>query len=259
MPPCQYHDFLCSPQGGIRGGVSTLDVLEHLPVPIAELSPEARETWLELHEQLIAWGSANRNQDVAELFLGSAEDGDASAVLEKQQARIDELTSDALALTDEERFLINDLVRIRMPLVDGVVGGPGVREPRTSELRDYMNTLEGALNAFTKGVSAERHKLQVVMTAAMGVVEVSLVKGSDARCLHVVLAAGSEESHRLTRISAKLSKRHSQWLYFDRNLFVHENDRSYILKPAQLLWWSRSQALADADELIASLIATPLR
>ena len=256
---CQYHDFLCSPQGGIRGGVSTLDVLKHLPVPIAELSPEARETWLELHGQLIAWGSANRNQDVAELFLGSAEDGDASAVLEKQQARIDELTSDALALTDEERFLINDLVRIRMPLVDGVVGGPGVREPRTSELRDYMNTLEGALNAFTKGVSAERHKLQVVMAAAMGVVEVSLVKGSDARCLHVVLAAGSEESHRLTRISAKLSKRHSQWLYFDRNLFVHENDRSYILKPAQLLWWSRSQALADADELIASLIATPLR
>ena len=250
---CQYHEFFRSPQGGIRGGRSTLNILKHLPVPIAELSLEARKTWLELHDQLIAWESGNTTQDIAELIHTGR-----STVLEQQQALIDDLASDALGLTVEERILIDDLVQIRMPLVDGKVGGPGIGRPTTSQLSAYAKTLEGALNTFTKGVSDERHTLQITVTADIGVVEVSLATPSDAKRSQVVLAAESEEGQRLTRMSSQLSKRHSQWLYFDRNLFVYEDDRSYILKPTQLLWWSRSQALADADELIASFVARPL-
>ena len=255
---CQYHDFLRSPQGGIRGGVSTLNVLEHLPVPIAELSQKTRETWLDFHEQLIAWESADRNQDFAELFLCSADDTATSALLKRQQALIDDLTSDALGLTDEERLLIDDLVHIKIPLVDGMVGGPGIRKPSESELHAYATTFESALNAFTESSSHKRHKLEVVLTDDIGVVEVSLSERGDARRSHVVRETKNKEEQRLTSICMKLAKRHSLWLYFDRNLFVHEDERSYILKPAQLLWWSRSQALADADELIASLITTPL-
>ena len=254
---CQYHDFLRSPLGGIRGGVSTLNVLEHLPVPIAELSPHARAIWLEVHEQLTASEAVDEEPQSAGSLLRSAEPGEETAIRDGQQALIDELTSDALGLTNEERFLVDDLVRIRMPLVDGVVGGPGIRRPTVSELRDYAKTLEDALNAFTNSVSAGQHKLQIVMDTALGVVEVSLVERCDARHSPVVVTASSEESERLKTISAKLTKRHAQWLYFDRNLFVQEDDRSYILKPAQLLWWSRSRALADADELIASFLTSP--
>jgi hypothetical protein len=46
-----------------------------------------------------------------------------------------------------------------------------------------------------------------------------------------------------------------QWLYFDRNLFVYDEELTSIFKPQQRLWWTRSQALNDADEIIAAALA----
>ena len=46
-----------------------------------------------------------------------------------------------------------------------------------------------------------------------------------------------------------------QWIYFDRNMHLYRDDRTYLLKPMQRVGWTRSQALLDADEIIAAALA----
>jgi hypothetical protein len=56
-------------------------------------------------------------------------------------------------------------------------------------------------------------------------------------------------------IRQRMQQERGQWLYFDRNLFLFDGPRTYILKPLHRLWWTESQALADADYLVAEAIA----
>jgi len=46
-------------------------------------------------------------------------------------------------------------------------------------------------------------------------------------------------------------------LYFDRNLFVSRGNSVYIFKPMQRSAWTETQALLDADELIANTLLEP--
>jgi hypothetical protein len=70
-----------------------------------------------------------------------------------------------------------------------------------------------------------------------------------------VRAADDAVAEQLLKVEGALGQVHGQWLYFDRNLFLYRNDAAYVLKPMQRLWWTRSQALADADELIAETLS----
>ncbi len=63
----------------------------------------------------------------------------------------------------------------------------------------------------------------------------------------------------MRRVAGEIEQAHRQWLYFDRNLFLYRNEAAFVLKPMQRLWWTRSQALADADELIAETLTQPGR
>jgi hypothetical protein len=247
---CRFYEFLRSPQLGIKEGRSTLDALQRLPLPLKDLSEQARRQWLQLHEHLVAseqLGEHSGFRLVAD--VRESEDDEA-----QKQRLIDDMVSDALALTAEERVLVEDLVDIRMYLVDGQVAGPAIRPPTSPEVGAYVQTLESALNAFTDDTSAGRHHIAAVVAGVGGVTEIAFsAHHRAASATAVVRNADEEEDRRLKSIFAHLSAQHSQWLYFDRNLFVHQEDRSYILKPAQLLWWTRSQALADADEMIAAI------
>lgn len=252
---CMYHEFFLSPQLGIRHAVGTLDVLQKLPTPIGQLSASARREWLRLHDQL-ATSEPKVAPDFQEIFLGAgAIDRSESESSTEEQTQIDGLVGDALGLSEEEQILVEDLVRLRLPLVDGKVSGPAIESPKPSELRAYVKTLENALDAFTSDAADARHRVTAVMASDVGgVAEILLGEPNERRRAAPVREARGEEEVRLKKVFAQLSQRHSQWLYFDRNLLVHVDDRSYLLKPAQLLWWSRSQALNDADELIGSFL-----
>ena len=51
-----------------------------------------------------------------------------------------------------------------------------------------------------------------------------------------------------------LTERRNQWLYFNRNLRIYDGSRTYILKPPQRLYWTETQAMQDAGEIIADSI-----
>ena len=45
-----------------------------------------------------------------------------------------------------------------------------------------------------------------------------------------------------------------QWIYFDRNFHVERLDERFIFKPLQSFWWTRSQAIVDADQIATTAL-----
>jgi len=53
----------------------------------------------------------------------------------------------------------------------------------------------------------------------------------------------------------KLLEEIGQWVYFNRDLRVHDGTKTFILKPLQRFHWTESQAMVDASEIIAESVA----
>lgn len=85
---------------------------------------------------------------------------------------------------------------------------------------------------------------------------VSLVKSKIA-IEPAVIAADDPTSSDLKVIRDRLQTKHSQWVYFDRNLKVYDRKQGvlYQFKPLQRLQWTRRQAVLDADDIIAETLS----
>jgi len=67
--------------------------------------------------------------------------------------------------------------------------------------------------------------------------------------------ADASTSADFERARRQVREKRSQWLYFERNLRIYEGSRVFLMKPLQRLHWLRSQALLDADTIIAETLA----
>jgi hypothetical protein len=70
---------------------------------------------------------------------------------------------------------------------------------------------------------------------------------------------GSEETAAaLVQTRKHLLKQHSQsqWLYFERCLKVYQDGAMYVLKPLEMIHWTRRQAILDAGEIVAETLGT---
>jgi len=85
-------------------------------------------------------------------------------------------------------------------------------------------------------------------------IELTLPKSRPSR--RRVFSASEPVAKEFAKIRQRMQRERGQWLYFDRNLFLFDEPGTYILKPLQRLWWTESQALADADHLVAEAIAS---
>jgi hypothetical protein len=236
-----YCEFLLSPEGGIRGGRSTLATLRRLPTPLGQLEGAELREWVALHDELVA---TQRRQWVEKA------DSDALTPLEE---RLNTLVANLFGLTEVQRVLVHDLVHIRMPMSDGQVPELSVGEPEAEELEAYARRLEAELDAFVEGEPLQ-HAVTVLNGGPWVAAEVRLATRLSKRSSRV-RSASPEVSRELTRLTKSRDALDPQWIYFDRNLFLYLEDRTVILKPRQRFWWTESQALYDADEIFAAAAA----
>jgi len=247
-----YHQFFDSTQEGVRDGRSTLASLRRMPTPFEGMSARELRRWAELHRELVAASSSSKNDDHESFSLELDEPNPA---LQHLEAQLNELVSDALGLIESERWLVEDLVHVRKQLTDGRLGEAAIRRPKFADLDSYAGTLKRELDAFLDPELGLSHRVKVVHAPASGMVHVELHKRDRTKEV-TVSVADDAVADQLRSVEKVIEGAHGQWLYFDRNLFLYRDDVAYVLKPMQRLWWTRSQALADADELIAeSLVA----
>lgn len=256
-----YHQFFMSPEWGVKIDRSTLRTLKLLPLAINELSDAALKPWVELHDQLVnVWPIDQKRTLASPLPLfGDDDAGSGGGAAEETTkgvlyAQLNEMVYDYAGISKSDRFLIEDLVDVKMQLVDGKVSRDALRRPEASELEAYLTTLEQELDAFVGEEEDLRHHCSVVHDHISGMLAIELKIGN--RPLKpCVFEGGAATARELVAARKELRRKYGQWLYFNRNLRIYQGERTYVLKPFQRLHWLRSQALIDADEIIAETIA----
>jgi hypothetical protein len=217
-----YQQFFSSPQGGIRGGRTTLESLRRMPCPLDAVAPAKRGKWLKLQQRR------------AKKIYGPTPDPE-----------IDALVFSAFGLDARETALVQDFVHVTLPLTYGDRIGPGAQEPTRDDLLAYARFLKHSLDLHisTPGL---RHHVEVIPGANYGVVRVGM--SEERRPVRVISTA------ELPALSIYQSSENPQWIYFDRNLLVTYGDEILLFKPLQLFWWTRSRAFADSDQISSTAL-----
>jgi hypothetical protein len=252
----QYYEFFFAPQGGIREGRITVGILRQLPVPFERLTERELDQWAAVYDELATtqrklW-RLTASTDAPRRLVDTTSIEDRIAALEVDANRA---ASKVLGLTDEEQVLVRDLVHVRRRLADGLVPADVVRKPDKNEMEKYAKRLERTLDEAVEDSEPRRHRVAAVADAASGMVQIELVAVKTPRTSsRRVIDASEPVGEAFSNIRHRMEQARRQWLYFDRNLFLFDGPRTYILKPLQRLWWTESQALADADYLVAEAL-----
>jgi hypothetical protein len=243
---CTYHQFFVSPQWGIYFNRADLEALKELPIPLEQLSASEDVEWQELQKELASLsqrrfeGQGWPDQDQAQFT-----------------ARTDDLNNKvfkALGVRSSERWLVEDFVHVNLQMNKGKVSRETMRSPTTPELRLYLTTLRGCLDAFISPERGLRHRLVAAIESESAIFSVSLERASTA-IDPVVAHADQDEARNLLTLRDRLRQKQSQWIYFDRNLKVYHQGVLYQFKPMQRLHWTRRQAVLDSDEIIAESVS----
>jgi methylase of polypeptide subunit release factors len=246
-----YHQFLTSPEMEYRGR-SPIEALRRLPVPAFDLFAAHDRTWSEVHAALVAL--SDTRWTTLSSAVGEPDVGEIDREMEALERTVNRLTARALELSERDQWLVEDLVHVRRHLADGKIGDAAVGPPNAEELRRYAQTLRDELDAYLDRGRRFRHAVTVVHEARAGMIQIAFAT-SPAPHEPVVEEAASPVGRHLRAMRERIDREHGQWLYFDRNLVMYLDDKVFLSKPMQRLWWTRSQALADADRIIADLVA----
>ncbi len=178
-----------------------------------------------------------------------------SPTLDQLEREMNDLVYKQLGLRDCERWLVEDLVHVRMGLIKGKISEPAIRVPTHSELQIYAEVFQAELDAFVAADPELYHEITVVYDSHSAMIQVHLTRQRPSDNGRPQVRPADEATTREFRtIRGKLRKQHSQWVYFDRNLRTYSGRRTYLFKPMQMLQWTRSQALLDAGEIIAETL-----
>jgi hypothetical protein len=231
---CVYQQFFTTPEWGVRTSLATLDALRSMPVPLGRLSDAERRDWAALQEHLAAESRSRGTPSDASLD------------------ELDDRVCRILGITPAERLLVEDFVRWDMQLVKGKVMAGVVAAPSLRDLQAYLTTLKGELDDFVGRDADVSHSVQAVRAEASAMLAVRLVRGAAEP--PIVVSAHQTTAAALARVREQLLERHSQWLYFERCLTVYQGGAMYVLKPLEMIHWTRRQAVLDADEIVAETL-----
>ena len=244
-----YFEFFESPQWGIRDGRSTLQTLKTTPIPLAGLTDHDLKSWDELHREL-----AEASRKYLESPL-RRKDGPPKELLDLEH-QLNRKVEGLLGLSERESWLVHDLVHIRMSLTDGKLGDPAARRPSHTDLSGYAEMLRDELDTFIGRANGKAHRVAVYSGRHAGFVSLEMVgHRADAPIPIEIRQEDDPVSREIDRLREQQLDITRQWIYYDRNLFVYDRERTLILKPQQRLWWTRSQAMNDADEILSAALA----
>jgi hypothetical protein len=246
-----YHQFFMSPEWGVDSNRATLDALLQLPVPLDFLSVGDLQRWIDLHAALV---TVSRNVSSLPPLSDPRQRAHAESELRRLLERLNQEVYQALSLDESERILVEDFVNVRMKLIKGKVSEDAVTAPSTQVMQSYLSALQQDLDGFVADQRGMRHSVVALHDERSAMICVELRKGRKNPVPPRVIRADASEVCALERTRHNLQARHSQWVYFDRSLRIYEGTRTYLFKPMQRMLWTKTQAFADADEIIAETL-----
>ncbi len=255
-----YHQFFRCTELGIKRDRATLEALRRMPVPLTSLTRTELKKWSLLYSKLakckprkLEGGKKKSELRQGDMFETDSEDSKLDALL----TQLNEMTADALGLSNEERGLIHDLVQVRYALNDGKRGDAAMRAPEPKELRAYARSLKNELDDFAGDAAGRAHQVTVLADGQSAMIEVNFTKDRHAARTPRIFSASDTEARFLKRARKLMLDAHGawQWAYFNRNLRIYRGRKIYIMKPLHRFHWTQSNALTDASQIIAETLS----
>lgn len=243
-----YQQFFTSSQWGIDTDIATLDSLKSLPVPLERLSVKEIREWAALRDTLAKISPTFSESELGERVASNTEQALADKMLE-----LNERVFKLLGLREDERILVQDFVTTNMQCVQGKVAKAALNPPSKSVMRSYLQRLRKELDMFIDGQTDVHHGITAFHDARSAMLAVRLAPVGTTQ--HIVIkSADAETANELARVRKGLRQRYSQWVYFNRNLRIYDDDITYCFKPMNALHWTERQAILDAGEVIAETL-----
>ncbi|MGA3283786.1 MAG: N-6 DNA methylase [Verrucomicrobiota bacterium] len=240
-----YFVFFQVPEWGVYSTYPIVVLRAVRAIPTPDFSDDQVKALTKVHREIL--------QEEKTFRLKSE---DASGIIEKQRL-IDESIFDVLGIPDDVRVLVEDFRDNRLPLDNGVSALRKLGKfPNTKELQAYGRALRDELERFLLG---EAHPcVRIITTEDLICCELQLLPASSTASQAIeVLDAGENSNGKAAhrKLREMLSEKFSQWAYIDRSLRVFEEDTVQVFKSPRLMDWTRTQALNDADAIIAEILA----
>ena len=219
--------FVLSSDWGIGYNLIDKGDAENLPFP--EWTPERQKGLCE------AWESS------AELEKQGADFSEVKALLDEKVAAV-------LGLPSSVALVVGEFFRVRYQLNKGK-NPPSLRQqPDEHELTAYASRLRDELDGFLGG---KAHHRIVVLHSSHGIcTSVTISKNSKPITIEVRQAKGDEAKTLKSLLEAAEAK-YSQWAYVKRSVRLFDGDIIHLIKPPRRLEWTETQAMLDADDIIA--------
>ena len=243
-----YQQFFTSSEWGIDTNIATLDSLKNLPTPLEKLSAKEIREWAALRDALAKIPPTSLEPELGEHVATNTEQ-----VWVEKIAELNERTFQLLGLRENERILVQDFITTNMQCVKGKVTNEALSPPSEPMMQSYLQRLKKELDTFIDGQTETLHEITALHDTHSAMLAVRLAS-ADARQHLVIKSADEETAHELVRTRERLRQRHGQWVYFNRNLRIYDNDTTYCFKPMHALHWTQRQAILDAGEVIAETL-----
>ncbi len=230
----RYYLFFQTPSFGIERDRITLHDVKGIPVPIL--------TSTQIEEMA-----------VVQKYLPQMEVEQSS---EYTQAYLNREVIRILQIPESITTLVTEFMQVRSRLVGG-----GTKEavqevsqrPDQRELQDYAQQLITDLDGFLSS-GKTHHRVIVEQSPELICCTVEFVK-SDEPFTPIVKAASSPNGQIFSRLSHELKEEFSQWIYVQRGLKMFGPSSISLYKVPHLINWTRTQAMNDADDMIAEILS----
>ncbi len=174
------------------------------------------------------------------------------------QQLLDDTVEELLSIPINIGVITREFISVRLQLDNGKSIVPATTFPSKDHLQKYGLYLRNELDTFIEG-SGLRHKVELLYSKQLITCSVEFIRSDEPTAIDVTVEKAQEDlSLLLNRIQEKAKQQFSQWVYVQRSLRIFEDSRVYICKSPRLIDWTRTQALNDADDIIAEILSANL-
>lgn len=240
-----YFVFFHTPEWGVYSTFPHVAQKVVRTVPVPEFNKEQVKALAKLHREILREETAFR-----------LESDDAPKPADKQRL-IDDGVFNVLGVPEDVRVLVEDFRDYRLPLDKGVGALKKLGEPpKTRALQAYGRALRDELERFLTGEA--QPSVRIITAEDLICCEIQLLP-ADSPVPQTIEVLDADENAKgktaLRKLREQLSEKFSQWAYVDRSLKVFGEDTVQMFKSPRLMDWTRTQALNDADAIIAEILA----
>lgn len=250
-PLAQYYHFLTSTSWAVERGTIIQKEYERMPFFIPDAKDSRFKKIIGYFDQIV------RVLEKRDILLDSARE----PTIRKLEAAISELVFDLYELSPSERQLVQDTIEYGIEffywskLTRRKAGEvTPVRHPSSRMLREYAETFTETVTAMLRYQKKTLNAVIYQDGAPLSVIDFELADQTQAKEVQVIESSDKLRGV-LRRLDRQLLEQHTPTLYMRRHVRIYEGPRMYLVRPSEQRFWTRSQALADADDAITEWLS----